>query len=185
MADSEILELFRQRDERALHEIRTQYGKTADTMAYRILGNREDVEEALSDALFALWDAIPPAAPDSLPAYFYTLVRNRCFDMLEKRNAEKRGGGQMPLALEELAPYLSAPGHPEDILSQITLQDALTRFLGSLTPEHRMIFLARYWSFQPIAEIAEHHNSTQGRVKMILRRTKEKLRIHLEKEGLL
>ena len=47
-----------------------------------------------------------------------------------------------------------------------------------------MIFLRRYWYVDTIAEIARQYGMTESKVKMQLRRTKEKLRIYLEKEGI-
>ena len=67
----------------------------------------------------------------------------------------------------------------------IALQEAINRFLNGLPDETCMIFLARYYSMQPIREIAAAHSSTVGRVQMILKRTKEKLRTFLKEEGFL
>ena len=185
MSDAEIIDLLYARDERALREVRAQYGTALSVFAFRILGDRRDAEECINDVLLRLWQTVPPMQPQSLPAYLHTLVRNRCFDLLSQKSAEKRGGGQIPLAIDELSPYLAAPDETEQILDRAALSDAIGRFLGSLTPESRMIFLARYWSFQPIAEIAKQHACTAGKVKMRLRRTKDQLREFLIKEGFL
>ena len=92
----------------------------------------------------------------------------------------------MAAVLDEIAPFLADPDqNMEDRLTEIALRDALTAFLGTLTTENRLMFLARYWSFQPIAEIAAEHGVSTGTVKMSLKRTKEKLRKHLRKEGLI
>lgn len=185
MTDPEILELFMQRDEQAIAEAKRQYGSLAESLARRILGDRLDTEECVSDVLYKLWDSIPPVYPRSLPAYISALTRRTALDRWDKAHAEKRGGGRIAAALDDIAPYIADPDNVEDRLTQIALQDALSRFLGSLTPDARMIFLARYWSFQTPKEIAQAHGTTAGRVKMSLKRTKEKLREYLKKEGLI
>ena len=185
MTDAEILSLFMQRDEQAIAETQKQYGSLAASLARRILGDRLDTEECVSDVLYRLWDSIPPVYPKSLPAYISALTRRTALDRRDKSHAAKRGGGRAAAALDDIAPYLAAPENVEDRLTQIALQEALTRFLGSLTPDARRIFLARYWSFQTPKEIAKEHGATLGSVKMSLKRTKEKLREYLKKEGLI
>ena len=76
MEDREILALYNARDERALRETSAKYEALCMTVAYNILGSREDAEEIFSDALLRLWNAIPPAEPQSLGAYLLTAVRN-------------------------------------------------------------------------------------------------------------
>ena len=185
MTEDNLLQLFQARDERALKVAEQQYGKLCRTMAYRILGDRQDAEECANDVLMKLWNTIPPAAPRSLTAYISGITRNHALNMLTAKNAEKRGGKHLEAALEELSPYLRSDSDPEESLGSISLQDAISRFLRTLPYETRMIFLARYYAMQPIREIAAEHSSTVGRVKMILKRTKEKLRAFLSEEGLL
>lgn len=183
--DEKLLRLLQTRDERALKAAERQYGRLCRTMAYRILGDRQDAEECANDVLMKLWDTIPPAAPRSLTAYISGMTRNHALNMLNARNRAKRGGKQYSAALEELSPYLKSDEDLEERLSIIALQEAINRFLDGLPEETSMIFLARYYSMQPIKEIAAAHSSTVGRVQMILKRTKEKLRAYLKEEGLL
>ena len=54
--------------------------------------------------------------------------------------------------------------------------------MEGLPKDSRLIFLRRYWYADSIAEIARRYGMTESKVKMQLVRTKEKLRIFLEKE---
>ena len=47
------------------------------------------------------------------------------------------------------------------------------------------MFLRRYWYAEPLADIAARYGMSEGAVKASLFRTRQKLRDHLEKEGLL
>ncbi|MBR4201301.1 MAG: sigma-70 family RNA polymerase sigma factor [Oscillospiraceae bacterium] len=185
MTEDRLLRLFQARDERALTAAAAQYGTLCRTIAYRILGDRQDAEECVNDVLMKLWNAIPPAEPRSLTAFVSGITRNLALDRLSASRAEKRGGGEAAAALDELAPYLKSEEDLEAHADVIALQEAMERFLRSLPKEQRMVFLSRYYSMQPIAEIAKAHATTTGRVKMILKRTKEKLRVYLKEEGFL
>ena len=103
MTEKELLRLFQQRDERALRAAEAQYGRLCCTMAYRILGDRQDAEECANDVLMKLWNAIPPAEPRSLTAFVSGITRNLALDRLSAIRAAKRGGGELAAALDELA----------------------------------------------------------------------------------
>ena len=47
------------------------------------------------------------------------------------------------------------------------------------------MFLRRYWSTEPMADIARRYGMREATVRTSLFRTREKLKRHLEKEGLL
>ena len=184
--DEAIIRMFTARQEQALAETESRYGRLSRSLAFRILGDRQDAEECANDVLMQLWNSIPPVIPHSLPAYISTLTRHTALNRREERKTARRGGGQMASALDEIAPFLADPKQDmEDSFTEIALRDALTAFLGTLTAGNRLIFLARFWSFQPVAEIAAEHGMSVGAVKMSLKRTKDKLRKYLKKEGLI
>lgn len=55
MEDSRITELFTLRDESAVTETESKYGGYCHKLAFNILGDPNDAEETVSDALFQLW----------------------------------------------------------------------------------------------------------------------------------
>ena len=155
------------------------------TVAFNILGNREDAEECMDDALMRLWQAIPPAEPESLGAYLLTAVRNAARDRLAYQKAQRRGGGQLVDSIEELAECLPSAEHPDRMLEGIALREAFNRFLSTLKPTARMIFLRRYWLYLSAKEVAAETGCSVSRVNMSLLRTRRKLKNFLEKEELL
>ena len=183
--DGTILRLLLARDEQAVVLAERRYGRLCRSVAYRILGDMQDADECVNDALMKLWQSVPPTQPRSMTAYLSGITRNLALDRLSARNAEKRGGAGHPAALDAPAAVSAASESPEDRLSAIALQEAMTRFLRALPRDARMVFLARYYAMLPVKEIAKQHSVTAGQVQMCLKRTKEKLRIYLKKEGLL
>ena len=185
MDDAAIIRLYQQRDERALRETKAQYEALCMTVAYNMLGSREDAEECINDAMMCLWRAIPPAEPESLGAYLITAVRNAARDRLAYQNAQRRGGGQLSVAIDELTDCLPSAEQPERILDSIAIRDAFRRFLPTLRPAARMIFLRRYWLCLTPQEVADETGCSVSRVNMSLMRTRKKLKAFLEKEELL
>ena len=183
MDDQQIIDLYWGRSQEAIAATAEQYGRYCQAIAGRILGSREDGEECVNDAYLRAWNAIPPQRPDSLAAFLGAITRNLALDRYRSAGAEKRGGGQTALALEELEGCLPAGGGwLED---ELALTDALNRFLASLPPQVRVIFLRRYWYFCSVREIAAACRISEGKVKMTLMRTRRKLKAYLEKEEIL
>ena len=61
----------------------------------------------------------------------------------------------------------------------------LNTFLESISQESRLIFLRRYWYADSIQEIAARYRISQSKVKTQLHRTRKKLQLFLEKEGIM
>ena len=183
--DKQIIALLEARDEQALAFIREQYGKLCETVACRMLGNRQDAEECVSDMLLDVWRGETLPEPEGLRGYLVMLVRRRAIDRLKAQNAEKRGGTQFSLALDELAEILPAAEQVEQTVELRELTAALTAFLHTLPPDTKRIFMQRYYLSESIDEIAAQNGMSRSAVKMSLHRTRKKLRDHLRKEGLL
>ncbi len=102
MDDKRIVELYWQRSERAISETSAKYGKYCYSIAHGILHNNEDAEESVNDTYNEAWNTIPPHRPSVLSAFLGKITRRLSIDKFSRRNAEKRGGGEMPLVLDEL-----------------------------------------------------------------------------------
>ena len=70
MNDLQIIELFWARNEIALSQVQTHYGKAGEAIAQNLLQNSADAEECVNDALLRLWNSIPPQRPNSLWGVF-------------------------------------------------------------------------------------------------------------------
>ena len=182
--DSKIIELFFARDEKAISETHSKYGRYCYSIAYNIIGVNEDCEECVNDTLVKAWNAIPPQKPKKLSAFLGKITRNLSLNRFFEKTADKRGSGQTAAVLDELAECVSSGVTTEDISDNNTLRHALNDFLSCLEPEKRIIFMQRYWYMMPVKAIAAEHSSTESRIKMILLRTRSELKEHLIKEGI-
>ena len=102
MEDKEIVQLYWDRDERAISESDGKYGPLCRSVAMRVLEHREDSEECVSDTWLRSWNAIPPKRPDPLGPFLAKITRNLALDRWRKDHAAKRYAGETVLVLEEL-----------------------------------------------------------------------------------
>lgn len=184
MNDSQIVALFFDRDQRAIEETAARYGNYCYSIVHNILNNREDAEEAVSDTYLALWASIPPHKPTVLRTFLGKIARRTALKQWEKMRTQKRGGGEVALALEELSEYLSDGNTPESAIQAAELTQILNAFLRNLPKEERQVFVCRYWYLDSIADIAARFGFSQSKIKSMLARTRIKLRAALTKEGI-
>ena len=170
MDDAGIIDLYWARDEQALTETERKYGPYCQSVSYRIVKNRQDAEECVNDTYWKLWDIIPPQRPFALGAFLATIVRNVSLSHYRKTRTQRRGGGMVPLLLEELED-VAADG-PEQLLEAAELSRLLDRFLRQLPQKECCVFLRRYWYAEPLADIAVRYGMSEGAVKASLFRTR-------------
>ncbi len=183
MDDKSIVELYWQRSETAIAETAKKYEKYCYSIAYGILNNREDAEECVNDTYNEAWNSIPPHRPSVLSTFIGKITRRISIDKFRYRNAEKRGGGEMPLILEELRDCAASDGGIESEYEKKRLSDTVNAFVKSLQETERKVFLCRYWHMESVGAVCKRFGFSESKVKSMLYRTREKLRDMLVKEG--
>ena len=182
MEDSEIVELYWQRSERAISETMSKYARYLRSIAFRILSNEADSEECVNDTYTHAWTAMPPHRPQKLGPFLGKITRNLALNMYERMTAEKRGAGEVPAALDELSEVIGKETVQAEV-DAVYLSDSINTFLGTLNEQTRKIFVRRYWYMSSIKEIADDYGISESGAKMTLMRTREKLRDYLREEG--
>lgn len=185
MEDSRIIDLYWARSERAITESEGKYGSYCYQIAYHILYSREDAEESVSDTWLGAWNSMPPHRPNLLAAFLGKITRRCSIDRWRRYSAEKRGGGEMPLALSELQNCVVGTEDVEQEIDRKELVNAVDRFLDTLQEQERRVFLHRYWYLDSVSEICSRFGYSKSKVTTMLHRTRLKLRSRLEQEGLL
>lgn len=183
MNDEQIITLYFSRDQQAIEETDAQYGSYCHQIALGILGDPQDAQETVNDTLLRAWDSIPPNRPTALKLYLAKITRNLAFSRYRSKAAQKRGGGELEAALEELGECVSGGGCIDDVLKKAELTVSIETLLSKLPQKHRYIFIRRYFFVESISQIAQRYNMKETNVHMILCRVRKKLKEHLIKEG--
>lgn len=184
MEDKEIVALYFARSEDAIRETDLKYGAFCRRVAQNVLTLREDAEECVNDTWLHAWNSMPSHRPALLAPYLAKLTRWLSLNRLDARKRLKRGAGEAGLALEELNEQLDSGANIQQELEQKELCAAVRRFLDTLDKTERRVFLARYWYFFSVKEIAARLDFSQSKVKSMLLRTRRKLQKYLKEEGL-
>ncbi len=181
--DCELIHLYRAGSEDAITASERKYGAYCFKIAMRVLGNAEDARECINDVWLKAWNEIPRNAPPNPRAFFAKLTRELAIDRWRSNRSEKRGGGELPLCLDELSECVQAAGSVEDAVEQKELAQTLKRFVSTLEPTQRNIFVCRYWYFDTVPEIAKRFGFTRSKVSSQLHRTRIQLKAYLKECG--
>ena len=183
MEDARIVDLYWARSETAIDETSAKYGKYCYAIAYNILANAEDADESVNDTYLAAWNSMPPQRPSVLSSFLGKLTRRISIDKWRAHNAEKRGSGEITLALDELCDCVPSGRSVEQTVETAELGKAIDCFVMSLPLTERRVFICRYWYLDSIRSISERFAFSQSKIKTTLFRCRNELREYLEKEG--
>jgi RNA polymerase sigma-70 factor (ECF subfamily) len=139
-------------------------------LAWAILGDDVDADDATQDAFALAWRSRRSLRdPDRFDAWFGRILVNVCREALRRRARRK------VRSLTELddPPVADAAAH-------ISSRDALVRALDGLDPDHRVVVVLRYWADLTIDEIAERLDVRPGTVKSRLHYALRSMRPRLE-----
>ncbi len=180
MDDKQIIELYFARDEEAIAQTASRYGRFCHYVARQILQSDADAEEIVNDTYLKAWNTIPPQEPKSLKTYLGMIANQLAINRYYAEKRQKRGGGSLGEALDELDELISDGG---DIADEVALSQALNKFLAGLGGKERNIFVRRYWYASAVKDIAAEYRVQVSYVTVSLLRTRRKLKDFLQKEG--
>lgn len=181
--DEKILELYIERNEGAIEQTQQCYGSYLLSLARSVTGSEQDAEECVNDTYLRAWNSIPPAHPVPLRPYLARITRNLALDRVSRERAQKRGGGELTLMLSELSEVLTNSLAEQS--EQGEIGTAIDAFLRELPKTERVVFVRRYFYGCSIAEIAKECGVGSSKIKSMLHRTRQKLRVRLQKEGII
>ena len=183
MTDDKIIQLFFQRKEAAIEETCKKYGSYCFKIANNILSNREDSEECLNDTWLRTWDSIPPTHPVHFNLFLAKVVRNIAINKYKSKRAHKRGDGEIALILDELEECIVGSQDDETLYIVEELQSTINKFIRGLPEKNGNVFIRRYFYADSIKDISDRYHISENNIRVMLNRTRNKLRIRLEKEG--
>lgn len=185
MDDKKIVDLYWQRDENAIAVTSVKYDAYCGSIARNILTDLEDAEECVNDTWLNAWNAIPPHRPSRLSVFLGKITRELSLNRYKSRFAQKRGGGELALALDELDDCITSSESVEQTLEYEFIGKVISNFLKKQPEKTADIFVRRYYYICSIGLISKEFHMSESKVKSILFRARKNLREHLESEGII
>ena len=179
MDEKRLLKKLRNGDEKALAKIIDIYSAYISKIVGSLIsskGTREDIEEVVADTFIALWrtaDRINYEKYSSIKAYIAVIARNKTKDWLRNRGQD----------LQLMDDVLLIDNSLEQLIVQREQQRILADALKQLNLLDCKIFVAYYYQYKKVKEIAHEFEMNPQTVKTRLRRGRAMLKKILIKEG--
>ncbi len=184
LEDETIVQMYWDRNERAIDETDRKYGAYLMTVARRILHSREDSEECLNDTYLKTWNNIPPSRPQILRAFLSKIMRGTALDRHDERMRKKRIPTELCVPLSEVESLL--PDTTDDDEAEARqIAAILSAYLDDTTDRRLYIFVSRYFFLMSIREIADNLGASESTVYKELAAIREELRQRLAEGGIL
>ncbi len=167
-------------DQAAFAHLVTQYQVPVYNLAYRMLGNAQDAEDAAQETFlraYAQMRSYDPARKFS--SWLLSITAHLCIDQLRRRRFT-----WLPIdGLDGLDWLWIDKEQPEQAVIATEEKDEIRRLLHLLPAKYRLVLVLRYWYDMSYDEIGEITRMTQAAVKTRLHRAREMLGEHLANEG--
>jgi len=180
MDERGLLKRLRNGDEKAFEKIMDMYSAYIVKIVGSLIspkGTKEDIEEVVADTFIALWqtaERINYEKYSSIKAYIAVIARNKAKDWL--RNVRGQD-------LQLMDDALIVDNSLEQLIVQREQQRIIESTLKQLKPLDWKIFVAYYYQYRKVEEIACEFQMNPQTVKTRLRRGREMLKKILIKEG--
>jgi len=184
-SDNELVQQALAGDMSGFETLVERYNRMLTNWAYRILRNRQQVEDVIQFVFLQLFLSLDTLHADkSIKAWLFRVVHNRCMD--ELRRIQPMNFSELKV-LEEVEdvfiPFEFMPDPtplPEEIAEQHELQQQILRAISVLPPRLRSVVFLRYTLQKSFFEIGQILNIPEATVKTYFHRAKPFLRSALQ-----
>ena len=160
-------------DTAAYSALVTRYKGQYARFAARMLGNREDAEEALQDAFVRAYRSLAKCDdPAKFGSWLFRILANRC-----RTAGSRRGRRERTFVRDEIALLDAAEDHPEE---REAWREEIQRALMQLDDDQREAFLLKHVEEMGYEEMSDLTGVGVSALKMRVKRACERLRVMLQ-----
>lgn len=183
--DEKIVELYWERDEKAIEETDFKYKNYLFLIAYNLVHDKLDCEECISDTYLGAWNSMPPSRPNVLKAFLTTITRRVAIKRYHSKLRQTVIPSEMTVSLSELEDFIAGNEDVGADFDAKRLGHIISDFIRSLNERRQFIFMSRYYLADPINAIAKDLNLSRSMINKELATIRSALKEKLESEGYL
>jgi RNA polymerase sigma-70 factor, ECF subfamily len=181
LADEDLISLVQTNDAEAFAVLYDRHSRTAYSLAYRMMGERQAAEDLLQDAFLKLWRAAGSyrAERGSVRTWLLSIVHNRGIDQLRSSASRRRTQEKV----EASAPWVQ----PSEAFAQSwrnAQREQVREALKSLPEEQLKVLELGYFSGYTHVEIAELLDLPLGTVKGRMRLGLKKIKDYFDSQDM-
>ena len=177
LADEDLISLVEAADAEAFATLYDRHSRSAFSLAYRMMGERQASEDLAQDAFLKVWRSASSdrAERGSVRTWILSIVHNRGIDQIRSQASRRRTQEE----IEASAPR-SQPSEAFAETWRNSQREQVREALGTLPPEQLKILELAYFSGYTHVEISELLSLPLGTVKGRMRLGLKKIRAYFE-----
>jgi RNA polymerase sigma-70 factor (ECF subfamily) len=175
------IEAAREGDKTAFGHLVEAYQNPIYNLAFRMLGNGPEAEDAAQEAFIRAYRYLDSYDPQrAFSTWLFSIASHYCIDRLRRRRIN-----WLPLKEEIAEPIrlASASPNPETVVTERDREDWIQELMSTLSPTDRAAVTLHYWYDCTYKEIAEVLDLTVSAVKSRLYRARRGLAEQMEGEA--
>lgn len=184
IADEQIIELYWQREEKAIQETDKKYGQFLFRIAYNILHDRLDCEECQNDTYLGVWNAIPPTRPTVFPAFITQIMRRIAINRYKEKTSKKRIPSELTVSMEDINGILHSNDTVDAEYEAAEVGKIINDYVRELSDRQRYIFIDRFYLAESVETIATDLSISVPTVYREIDKIKQSLKLHLERNDI-
>lgn len=161
-------------DRTAFNRIVESYQVPVYNLAYRMLGNEAEAEDAAQETFLRAYTQLHTYRPEhKLSTWLLSIASHYCVDRLRRRRFTWVSVDEEPI--QQMLESFADDQAPEQALLAAEESDRVQAMLDSLDPMYRTPLILRYWYDLSYQEIAQTLKITEAAVKTRLHRGRQQL----------
>ncbi|RSL34064.1 RNA polymerase sigma factor [Salibacterium salarium] len=174
MTSSESIELARDGNKEAFHDIVHSHYQTVQRFAYQIGVKSEDVEDLTQEVFLKVYRSLHSFSGGTFTTWLYSITLNTARDMMRKQKRQDR-------KIEKMKQKQSSDKYATLEVSEEAME--LHDLIRKLDEKYRIPLVLHYFHQQTYSEISEVTGTSESGVKTQVMRAKQQLKSQIEKEG--
>jgi RNA polymerase sigma-70 factor (ECF subfamily) len=158
-------------DQAAFGELVRAYERPVYNLAYRMLGNAEEAEDAAQETFLRAYARLSTYQPErKFVNWLLSIASHYCIDRLRRHSRTPQVSLDDDLPPQYLA---SEEEQPDQAVARKQVQEMVRKALEMLPPDYRAAVVLRYWYDMSYEEIAATTDSTESAIKSRLHRARQ------------
>lgn len=172
--ESSLIKRAIQGDNDAFESLMSAYERKIYGLCLRMMGNRQDGEDAAQEAMVRIWQKLPQYRGEAaFSTWVYRVTASACTDAIRKRSLRAQPSLEA-MREEGFEPQDGAPT-PQQVVENTERREAMQRAIAGVPEQMRSVFLLRDVHGLSVEETARALNVSSGTVKSRLSRAREKI----------
>jgi RNA polymerase sigma-70 factor (ECF subfamily) len=166
--EAALLAKAKQGDRQAFGQLLYPYRDRLFAVCVRTIGNRADAEDALQDAMIAIWQNLPKFRGEaSISTWAFRIATNAALALLRKRRE---------LTVDDDSEFVFEGDGGPDFAEDHAVRDRVQQALKTLTEDFRVALVLREFGDYTYEQIAEYQQVPVQTVRSRLNRARKQLK---------